>query len=122
MEAKTQKIFINSFGQYIIYITTQFLNENVATDKSSYEPLFCFCFPFILDNVLPKFTNKNVHKLTSGLDLSYAHVHHHGSGCVIGLHQGREVTAVHLTNVSQVRLAVVGHLSRALFVNIHTTI
>lgn len=57
-------------------------------------------------------TNIHAHacpELTSGLDLSYAHVHHHGSRCVISFHQGREVTAVDFTDVSQVWFAVVGH-------------
>lgn len=59
---------------------------------------------------------------TSGLDLSYAHVHHHRSRCIVSFHQSREVTAVNLADVSQVGLAVVGHQRWALFVDVQTTI
>lgn len=59
---------------------------------------------------------------TPGLDLPYAHVHHHGPGRVVGVHQGRQVTAVDFTDVPQVGFTVIGHQSRALFVHVQPTV
>ena len=63
-----------------------------------------------------------MNRLTSGLDLPYAHVHHHGARCVVGLHQRGEVAAVHLAHVLQVGLAVVWHGSGALFVHVYPAV
>lgn len=60
--------------------------------------------------------------LTSSLQLLYAHVHHHGSLGVVGFDQCGEVTAVHLLDVPQIWLAVIGHNFGALFVHVQTTI
>lgn len=60
--------------------------------------------------------------ITSWFDLSYAHVHHHGSFCVVSFDECGEVTAVNLLHVLQVRFAVVGHHLRALLMNIQATI
>lgn len=59
---------------------------------------------------------------TSRLDLPYAHVHHHGSGRVVGVHQGRQVAAVDFTDVPQVGFTVVGHQRGALFVDVQPTV
>lgn len=61
-------------------------------------------------------------RLTSGLDLPYAHVHHHGPGRVVGVHQGGQVAAVDFTDVPQVGFAVVGHQGRALFVDVQPAV
>lgn len=68
------------------------------------------------------FWHTKIHKPTSWLNLSYAHVHHHGPCCVIGIHQGREVTAVDFTDVPQVGFTVIGYQRWALLVDIQTTV
>lgn len=60
--------------------------------------------------------------LTPWLDLSYAHVHHHGSLWVMSFDQCCEITAVHLLHVLQIRFTVVGNHLRALLMNIQSTI
>lgn len=60
--------------------------------------------------------------LTSGLDLLYAHVHHHGPLGVVGFDQRGQVAAVHLLDVPQVRLAVVGHHLGALLVDVQPAV
>lgn len=59
---------------------------------------------------------------TSQLDLLNAHVHHHGPSSVVGLDQGGEVTAEHLLDPAQVRLAVTGNQFGALFVYIQSAV
>lgn len=59
---------------------------------------------------------------TSWLDLPYAHVHHHGPGRVVGVHQGRQVAAVDFTDVPQVGFAVIGHQRGALLVDVQPAV
>lgn len=59
---------------------------------------------------------------TSQLDLLNAHVHHHGPRRVVGFDQGGEVTAEHLLDPAQVRLAVAGNQFGALFVYIQAAV
>lgn len=61
-------------------------------------------------------------KCTSQLYLSYTHVHHHGSCCVVSFDKRGEVTAEHFLYPAQVRLAVAGNQFRALFVYIQPAI
>lgn len=60
--------------------------------------------------------------LTSSLEFLYAHVDHHRSLGVVGFDQRGEVTAVHLLDVPQVRLAVVRHDFGALLMDVQPTI
>lgn len=59
---------------------------------------------------------------TSGLDLPYAHVHHHGPRRVVGVDQRGEVAAVDLADVSQAGSAVVGHQRGALPVDVQAAV
>lgn len=60
--------------------------------------------------------------LTSSLDFLYAHINHHGPLGVVGFHQRGQVAAVHLLDVPQVGLAVVGHHFGALLVDVEPTV
>lgn len=62
------------------------------------------------------------HCPTSQLDLLNAHVHHHGPCGVVGFDQGGEVTAEHLLDPAQVRLAVTGNQFGALFVYVQAAV
>lgn len=60
--------------------------------------------------------------LTSCFEFLYAHVDHHGSLGVVGFDQRGEVAAVHLLDVPQVWLAVVGHDFGALLVDVQAAV
>ena len=60
--------------------------------------------------------------LTSGLDFLYAHIDHHGPLGVVGFDQRGQVAAVHLLDVPQVRLTVVGHHFGALLMDIQPAV
>ncbi len=67
-------------------------------------------------------THTHTHTLTSCFEFLYAHVDHHGSLGVVGFDQRGEVTAVHLLDVSQVWLAVVGNDFGALLMDVQATV
>lgn len=67
-------------------------------------------------------TDSRCFLLTSRLEFLYAHVDHHGSLGVVGFDQRGEVAAVHLLDVSQVRLAVVRDDFGALLVDVQATV
>ena len=62
------------------------------------------------------------YRLTPGLYLLNAHIHHHGPFSVVDLDQRGEVTAVHLLHMLQVGLAVVGDHLGTLLVDIQAAV
>lgn len=68
------------------------------------------------------FKGGGVHDITSGLYLSDAHVHNHGSWRIVSFNQRGEVTAEDLLDAPQVWLAVTGHQFRALLMNVESTV
>lgn len=67
-------------------------------------------------------TDSRCLSLTSSLEFLYAHVDHHGSLGVVGFDQRCEVAAVHLLDMTEVRLAVVRDDFGALLVDVQATV